>query len=151
MAPMVTRQPLSCQAEAVDHDAASRSTDVDRWLAMLRAAIAESGWKHDALAEYLRVDKAHLSRLLSGEKPFRIEHLVGLPDDVEALFERRRAESFGHIVCERVDETTALQQLASGLLNLAASARLPARADAMAKAEIAPRAMAKAQIERGKR
>lgn len=145
MAPIVARDRMSCQDQPVDRDAASRSTDVDRWLEMLRGAIDDSGWKHDALAKHLGLDKAHLSRLLTGEKPFRIEHLVGLPDEIEALFERRRAESFGHIVCERVDEATALQQLASGLLNLAAGARLPQRATGMAKAYLPPRA-AKAAI-----
>jgi ParB-like chromosome segregation protein Spo0J len=133
-------EPARRQGLSVDHDAVSRSTGVDRWLEMLRQAIEDAGWKHDALAAALGVDKAYLSRMLTGEKPWRIEHLVGLPDDIERLFERRRAEQFGLIVVELpADELTARRQLVSGLLGVLAP-RLPAKADQMAKAYVKPHA-----------
>jgi hypothetical protein len=127
--------PLAAaQSLIVDHDLATRSTDVDRYLAMLRQAIADTGWKHEALAEALAIDKAYLSRLLSGEKPFRVEHLVSLPDDLEARFATLRAESCGLIVVAPVDEATACRHLVSGLIGVL-SARPALR---MAKAGLIP-------------
>lgn len=130
------------QAEPIDLGGQSRSTGVDleRWLTLLRAAIAESGWNQEALATAMDIDAAYLSRLLNGEKPWSVKQLLLLPDDVEALFEKKRAESFGLIVVERVSDDVARQQLATGLFNMLAP-KLPVRADAMAKATIAPRAV----------
>jgi hypothetical protein len=118
-------------------DIVAQSTDVDRWLDMLRRAIYDTGWTHDALAVEMQVDKAYLSRMLSGEKPWTVKHLCNLPDDIEALFEQRRAESFGLIVVAPVDAETARRHLVSGLLGvLAPKPALPQKAGNPAKASL---------------
>jgi hypothetical protein len=93
---------------------------------MLRLAMIETGWTIDSLAAHLGIDKAHVSRLLTGEKPWRLEHLVALPRDMETRFERKRAEYFGLIVVERVDTETAERYLACGLFNILARPALKA-------------------------
>jgi hypothetical protein len=118
----------------------SASADQARWLALLQQAMQDTGWTIDALAMAWNVDRAYAWRLVNGEKPFSVERLLALPDDLEARFEALRAESFGAIVVARVDESTALAQLASGVLNLVLTSSLPARATAMAKAELPRRA-----------
>lgn len=127
-----------CQATAVDQDHIERSTAVDlekeRWLGMLRQAIEDAGWKHEALTTYLQIDKAYLSRLLTGEKPFRPEHLVSLPPDVKARFAHLQAESFGLIVVKPLEGQDAVRALVAGLVGVMKGASLPARADRMAKA-----------------
>ena len=85
----------------------------------------------------MQIDKGHLWKLLHGEKPWRIEHLLALPDDIEACFEQRRAEAFGLIVVEPVDGDQALKNFVSGLLGVLGGPRLPRRAGRMAKAAIA--------------
>lgn len=102
----------SLRSTAVD-----RAGDVERWLALMNAAIDGSTWrnKHDALATAMGIDKAYLSRLRSGEKPWRIEHVVALPDEIEARFEQLRAEAFGLIVVAPVEGDDAVRHLVSGL------------------------------------
>jgi hypothetical protein len=133
------------QATDADRDLVARSQRVDRYLQMLREAVTESGWTLDALASHLGFDRGHLHRLLSGDKPWRVEHLVALPPEVDAAFSRKRAEAHGLIVVERVDSITAEHQLASGLFNVL-TRRLPERADHMAKCEPPRRQMVKASI-----
>lgn len=119
-----------------DRTLATRSTSVDQWLDLLRRCIADTGWTLESLAVEMQVDKAYLSRMLSGEKPWTVKHLCNLPDDVEALFEQRRAESFGLIVVSPVDLDTARKHLVSGLLGVLAPACLPSKADRLAKASL---------------
>lgn len=113
------QQPLPPMAvEPVDRGPVARTTAVDRWLSLMRQAIEDCKWKHEALAESMGIDKAYLSRLLSGEKPWRVEHVVSLPDDVEAKFEALRAESFGLIVVPRLSGDAAIHALAAGLFGI---------------------------------
>jgi len=134
------------QATVVDRDAVTRSTDVDQWLALMNQAIDESGWakKQDALATFMGIDKSHLSRLRSGEKPWRVENVVALPDDIEARFEALRAESFGAVVLTRPqDVVEAKKSVLTGIASLldlmsAPIDQLPNRANRMATASIAP-------------
>lgn len=124
------------QANPVDRAGRVRSSAVDRWLVMLRTAISECGWKHEALAAAMAIDPAYLSRMLSGEKPWTVRHIVALPDDVEARFEAKRAESLGLIVVAPAQGEDAVRQFVSGLFGVLRS-RLPLKADRMAKAEVA--------------
>ena len=137
MAEMLRDDDNRGQSTESDHDLASRSQLVDRYLAMLRDAMAETGWTLDALAAHYAFDRSHAHRLLSGEKPWRLEHLVALPPELDACFARKRAEAHGLIVVERVDAATAEMHLASGLFNLLLP-RLPERADRMARAFVPP-------------
>lgn len=98
---------------------------------ILRAAIDESGWKHEAVACALGVCPAFLSRMLSGEKPIAAKHLRALPDDIEAVFARRYAESFGLLVVVPADADQALTSFVSGLAGL-----LGAKVPRLGKAEI---------------
>ena len=128
--PPMELQPVdrarSAKSTAVDRDAATRSTDVDRWLELMNRAIDQSEWanKQEALATHMGIDKAYLSRLRSGEKPWRVEHVVGLPDDVEARFERLRAEHLGLIVVEPVHGKAAVENFVSGLFGILATSRI---------------------------
>lgn len=105
---------------SVDRTKVERSTDVDRWLALMNAAIDESGWKHkqEALATYMDIDKAYLSRLRSGDKPWRVEHVVSLPEDVQAIFARKSAEACGFVVVIPSARAHAARDFVAGLLGL---------------------------------
>lgn len=99
---------------------ADRTTSVDRWLALMNQAIDESDWSHkqDALATNMGIDKAYLSRLRSGDKPWRVEHVVGLPAEIEGRFVDLRAESFGRIVVRPASGPDAIKQFVSGLFGV---------------------------------
>jgi hypothetical protein len=88
------------------------------------------------LATEWRVDRSYVWRLFAGEKPWSVERHLALPDDLEADFEKRRAQSFGLIVVEPVDEQTAREHLVSGLMGLLAPRGLPSRAGKPAKVEL---------------
>lgn len=105
----------SLRSTAVD-----RAADVERWLALMNRAVEESTWRHkqEALATAMGIDKAYLSRLRSGEKPWRIDHVVALPDEIEARFEQLRAEAFGLIVVAPASPESAANHLVAGLLGL---------------------------------
>lgn len=115
----------ACQVNPDSHadDARGKSVSLD----LLREAITESRWKHEALAVEMRLpNAAYLSRMLSGEKPWTLRHIESLPDDVEAIYYRLRAESLGLLVAAPVDAETARRHLVSGLLGVLAP-QLPAR------------------------
>jgi hypothetical protein len=107
-------------------------------LALLREAIATSGWKHEALAlEMALPNAAYLSRMLSGEKPVTLRHLSALPDDIERIYYRLRSESLGLIAVEPPPTLdVALRQMAAGLIGIATLSRMPARASSQAKATL---------------
>lgn len=133
--------PLSTfesQGSSVDRDAVTRSTDVDRWLALMNQAIDDSAWarKQDALATFMGIDKAYLSRLRSGDKPWRVEHVVSLPDDIESRFETLRAESFGAIVVQPLTGLDAQKAFVAGLVGLMSAPQLPEKANTFLKADL---------------
>jgi hypothetical protein len=105
---------------------------------LLRQCVSACGWSIEALAVEMGIDdKSLLWRMLRNERPWRPEHLVALPDDVERMFAQRYAESFGLIVVVPVDGEQAARNFVSGLFGLLAH-QLPARAHHMAKADLEP-------------
>lgn len=121
------------QSEPVDQIQAAGSTTVDPLLEMLRQAISDSNWTLDALAVETHTDKGYLWRMLNGEKPLGAKFLVALPDEVESIFARLYAESFGLIVVAPTRGEDAVKQLVAGLVGVLAP-RLPVRAGAPIKA-----------------
>lgn len=85
---------------------------------LLRDAIDESGWKHDAIACALGVDAPYLSKMLAGDKTITLRHLDALPDDVEAIYTRKYAEAMGLIVVAPVQGEAAVRNLVSGLIGV---------------------------------
>lgn len=108
------------------------STDVDSALALLRTAVHDCGWTLDALAAHMHRDKSLVSRVLNGERPMTLSFLVALPNDVEALYESRRAEHFGLIVVAPLHGPDAVKAFVGGLLGVLTDRQKLA----MAKADI---------------
>lgn len=125
------------QSKAIDPEPCNLATNVDTALALLRRCIHDTGWTLDALGAEMDLDKSLISRVLNGERPMTLRFLVALPDDVEALFEQRRAESFGLIVVAPVSGEQAVKNFISGAFGLLAP-KLPRKADRMAKAALEP-------------
>lgn len=106
----------------------------------VRDAVDDRGWKHDAVAAAISeasgrsIDGPYFSKMLTGEKPFPIELLRALPDDIEQDVARRYAEAMGLIVVEPVHGQDAVRSLISGLIGVL-SAPLPMR---MATATLRP-------------
>lgn len=118
---------LDCPpAKAVGPAGDARDNSIVRTREALRAAIDESGWKHEAIAAAmsdasgLTIDAPYLSKLLSGEKPIAAKHIEALPDEVEQLYSKHYAESFGHVVVPRLSEEEARRHLAIGLFGMLA-------------------------------
>jgi transcriptional regulator with XRE-family HTH domain len=129
------RAAVSRKSKAIDGSSDPLSTSVDDTLAVLRTCVHERGWTLDALEAEMDVDKSLISRVLNGERPLTLPFLLALPDDVEALYEQRRAEAFGLIVVAPVNGEQAVRNLVSGLLGVL-SPQLPTRANRMAKAAL---------------
>lgn len=128
------------QSTTVDGRAIELSTSVDTALTLLRKSIEERGWTLEALAAHMQeatgkpgYDKSLISRVLSGERPLTLTFLVALPDDVESLYEAKRAEHFGHVVVAPLGGVDAVKALVAGLVGLMAGP-LPARATQMVRA-----------------
>lgn len=119
-----------------------RDRDKSLVLRLLREAIDESKWKHEALAAHLsaalglRIDGPYLSKMLAGEKPVSLDHINALPDDIERIYYRLRGESLHLIVVEPVDPVTAARYFATALLSGVLQSALPVRASAMARADL---------------
>lgn len=127
---------VSSQSTSVDAREPELSTAVDRALALLRNAVHDCGWTLDALAAHMRRDKSLISRVLNGERPLTQEFICALPDDVEGLYESRRAEQFGAVVVQPLSGQDALKALVAGLIGVMSAPQLPARAAAMVKVEL---------------
>lgn len=134
MAATLPRANTACHANADDRREPARTTDVDL-LALIRRAVSDAGWNQEALAAEMRLDKAYVSRVLSGEKPLSARFLIALPDDIEALVSQRYAEHFGFVVVTPVSGEAAVRHLVSGLFGVLAP-QLPARASRMARASV---------------
>jgi len=126
----------ACQSKPVADRRAELSTTVDNVLALLRACVQDKGWTLEALEAEMAIDKSLISRVLNGERPLTLTFLLALPDEVEALFEARRAETFGLIVVEPAHGDQAVRNLVSGLFGVLGASKLPARADRMARARL---------------
>src|SRR5260221_10712757 len=115
MASTLSNNAAHGQAEAVNPPDEEQGDSLSPMLALLRHAIDECGWKHEAIAASIGVGGRYLSRMLDGEKPWTVRHLLQLPRDVEARFVQLYAERLGWIVVAPVDDATAHVHLAIGL------------------------------------
>lgn len=82
----------------------------------------------------MAMDKSYISRVFNNEKPLTLAFEVALPEDVQALYKQYRAESFGLVVIEQMDEETARRQFAAGLFSLFSRPSLPLRSGGQVKA-----------------
>ena|SRR2546421_9450473 len=113
------RRGSAGESPGTDRSLAARSTAVDQYLELLRKCVADCGWTIDALSTEMQIDKGHLWKLLNGQKPWRIEHLLTLPADVDALFAQRRCENAGFVVVPPpASEYEAVRHLMSGLFGV---------------------------------
>jgi hypothetical protein len=110
-----------------DHAEIERSQERDLWLRHFRQAMEDTGWTIDALAAHWDIHRSHVQRLHDGDKPWSVDRLLSLPDDLEARLEALRAEYFGLIVVEPLRGIAAQKAVVAGLIGLMAPA-LPARA-----------------------
>ena len=143
MPPLNSNAARSARQSATDDSPTTAlATAVDRFFVMLRQAIQECGWTHDALAVEMRqngclgVDKSVVTRMLNNERPWKPEHLCALPDDVEIAFATKYAESFGLIVVRPAQGEHAARQFVAGLFGLLLSSPLPAKAGHPLKASL---------------
>jgi len=96
-----------------------RAHDLELKRRLLREAIDESGWKHEALAASLELDPAYLSRMLAGDKPITLRHLDALPDDIETIYAAKYATALGNFVAEpAANPEDAMRKLVSGFLGM---------------------------------
>jgi len=123
------------QSKAFAESEADLATHVASTLALLRRCVADTSWTLEALQTEMGLDKSQISRVLNGERPLTLPFLLLLPDDLEALFEQRRAEGFGLIVVPPVHGEQAVRNLVSGLVGVL-TAKLPVRAERMARATL---------------
>ncbi len=127
---------IPSQSKPVAERRSDLSPHLDTVLALLRTCVHDKGWTLEALAAEMSIDKSLISRVLNGERPLTLTFLLALPDEVEALFEARRAETFGLIVVEPASGDQAVRNLVSGLFGVLGASKLPARADRMARARL---------------
>jgi len=127
---------LRCQANSPDPGQNDQDKELVLLRIALREAIEESGEKKEAVAAAMGLpDAAYLSKLFSGEKMITARHIVGLPNNVERIFDRKRAEQSGFVCIEPVDDATADRYLAIGLF-ARLSRGLPSKTSGPIKAEI---------------
>lgn len=128
--------PPACQAQT---GVPPREREDKSLVLMLREAIDECGWKHDAVAEAIGVAPWYLSKMLACEKAITQRHLKALPDDIEAMLAQKWCEAFGLIVITPLEGPAAVKAFASGLIGMFAT-QLPERASRMAKSGPMPAA-----------
>lgn len=135
----MAHSPARCQVQNDSPLGEARGNTLSLIRELLRQAIDESGWKHEALAAEMQLpNAAYLSRMLSGDKPISAAHLRALPDDIEQVFARKYAEAMGLVVVAPVHGGDAVRALVSGLVGLLAPPPpVPIR---MAKAALRPAA-----------
>lgn len=122
MPPTVNPQLSRRESRSVDDLRAdlrtAQSTDVDTALTFLRQSVHDCGWTLEALSAHMQLDKSLISRVLNNERPLTLTFLCALPDDVEACYEAKRAEYFGHVVVEPLEGPTAVKALVAGLVGV---------------------------------
>lgn len=117
-------------------DQVDRARERDQWLQHLRQAMNDTGWTIDALAAHWGIHRSHVQRLYDGDKPWSVDRLLSLPDDLEARLEAIRAEYFGLIVVEPLRGLEAQKAIVAGLIGLM-SPQLPTKAGKPVKAGLA--------------
>lgn len=123
-------QPTS-QAERGQGKEVSPAVVIEgRELALLRQAIDDSEWTHEALATVMPVPSAaYISRMLSGEKAWTTKHTDALPADIRKKYRALAADDDGLIVVVPIaDPQAAVVQTVSGLISLL-RAQLTSRGD----------------------
>lgn len=121
-----------------DQTEAGRSQERDQWLEHFRLAMKDTGWTIDALAAHWDIDRSYVQRLHDGDKPWSVDRLLSLPDDLEARLEALRAEHHGLIVVEPLTGLAAQKAAVAGLIGLMSSvALLPTKAGKPVKAGLA--------------
>jgi hypothetical protein len=133
--------PAQMRSTDVTRDAATRSTNVARNVELLRSSAKDLGYTLDALeaAIHPTVGRAYIGKVLSGEKPLRLEFEVSLPIDLLTEYRKRQAEEYGLIVVQPLTGLAAQRAFVAGALGLLAA--VPAKA-AMAKADVRPQHVA---------
>lgn len=134
---VVPPEPRQDKSLVPTRDAEDIKVDLVRKL--LRVSIDLTEWKDAAVAEAIGLKgesgAAYFSKMLSGEKPISAKHLRALPDDIEQIFARLYAESFGLIVVAPVFGNDAVKQLVAGIFGVLAT-RLPERSTGQLKASM---------------
>lgn len=103
-------------------------------LGFVRQAVCDTDWTLDALASHMACDRAHVGRLLQGEKSLSVERLESFPPDVIAKFAELTLEAHGVMAVVPAHGENAIRMLVAGLLGVLVGSKLPARAEHMAKA-----------------
>lgn len=131
----VNPRAISGQATSVDLIPASGSTPVDLKVELLRQVIVDMGVTFDVIEATTQKDRSYAHAMLKGEKPFQWTFFRTLPEDVQAEYHSRCAESYGRIVVDPAYGDDAVRDLVRGLFGVLAL-QLPLRAERMAKADL---------------
>ena len=86
---------------------------VDRALVMIRKAVADGGWSLDALAAHMGKSRAHIHRILNGERPMTLLFMAQLPPDVKVGVAKGWAEAFGFYVVTPAEGEAAVKNALS--------------------------------------
>jgi hypothetical protein len=128
---------VACQGSSDSHDADAQGNELSLVLQMLREAIDESDWKHEALAVQLQLpNAAYLSRMLSGEKAWTLPRLVALPNEINKRFAEKWARSQGSVVVAPLSGPAAIEGFVGGLIGLLTASPLPAKAGGQLKVNL---------------
>jgi hypothetical protein len=115
MASTVAVSRADCQGQVV---ALAGQPEDNSHVRLLREAIDESGWKHDAIAAVLGIEAAYLSKMLSGEKAIGLKHLRRLPRDVARCYVKKCGEALGLIVVMPLSGVEAQRAFIAGALGM---------------------------------
>lgn len=113
-------QPASLPADERGSDPSLIDDATGQELSLIRQAINDSKWTHEALATVLPVpNAAYISRMLSGEKAWTVKHTASLPNDIKAKYHAAACEREGLIVVSPVDDAEqAMRFVVRGLLGM---------------------------------
>lgn len=141
----VARVDDDCQVIPDSQPENAEGNELSLMLQFLREAIDESGWKHAALAVQMNLpNAAYLSRMLSGEKPWTLVHLLALPDKIEKRFAKKWYEHRGGVTVPKLRGQRAALMFAAGALGVFGAMSLPARSNGQLKAELPKQARRRA-------
>lgn len=149
MSTTVKAQLAPRQGNSLALDLSAEDKELALYRQHLREAIEESGEKKEFVAAEMGLPgPEYLSKLFSGEKSISARHIVGLPDNVEAIFEAKRAKHHGHVVVAPLHGADAIEALVAGLVGVIGGHRLPlpARADHPAKAQLRSESGKKSEV-----
>jgi hypothetical protein len=132
-----SRLDLSRQSTLGDRQRSELAQAVDAHFDLLRECVRECGYTNAALAAAMGIDDPSLVwRMLNNERPWKVEHWIAIPDDVDVLYATKYLERAGFIVVAPVHGAQAARNFVSGLFGLLAAQPLPSRAGHALKAEL---------------